>query len=253
MVPRRKIKTGGEYTQPPPTYIGGQCPSRARFLRIGILWIPFFPRRPAHLAGTHSAPQPRRFRQLDSGLLMQLAMPLGMTTRLVQAAQLRRHVQAPDRRLSARLIALGQQVGGNSVKHLLGHAGPAEWALRLDHRGLTGGHTGGAEQGPEALLTCQRAHLAFDAGDHSQAVTGQTEAARHGDGSGKDELPAYTRTTPTESPRLPPQAVDNSVDEHWKSASSHDRPGCLQQRSVTDQPPNRSEEHTSELQSQSNL
>ena len=34
------------------------------------------------------------------------------------------------------------------------------------------------------------------------------------------------------------EVVDNSVDEHWKSASSHYRPGWPPQRSVTDQPPN---------------
>lgn len=93
----------------------------------------------------------------------------------------------------AKVNALVGQAAGDRFENLLGHQRPVEWALRPDRRGLGGGHAGGAEQRPQALLTGQRTDLALDAGSQAQALTGKTEAARHDGGPREVWLSAYTR------------------------------------------------------------
>ena len=80
-------------------------------------------------------------------------MEQGPAMEMGKPAQFGLQVQAPDWRLRTGRVALVGQAAGDRVENLLGHQRPVEWALRLDRRGLGGGHAGGAEQRPQALLT----------------------------------------------------------------------------------------------------
>ncbi|MCY1547236.1 hypothetical protein D9M68_832800 [compost metagenome] len=102
-------------------------------------------------------------------------------------------MQAPDRQFGAFVVALDQQAFGNPGQHPFGHNRPAERALRLDGRGLGAGQAGGTDQCPEALVAGQWQYHAFDAGNQTQALTGETEAARHGGDPHVIRPSAYTR------------------------------------------------------------
>ncbi|MNN80079.1 hypothetical protein D3C81_1967770 [compost metagenome] len=55
-----------------------------------------------------------------------------------------------------------------------------ERPLCLDRRRLFTGHAGGEQQRPHAIVAGKWANSAFDAGDQTQALAGETEASRHG-------------------------------------------------------------------------
>src|SRR3990167_2872019 len=102
-------------------------------------------------------------------------------------------MQAPDRHISGLLIAHALQVFSDIDKDAFSSKSPVEWALCLNRGRLRPSHACRTNQRPKAVVTGQRQHHAFNTGVQAQAVTGEIEAAHHGDDPLRSRSSAYTR------------------------------------------------------------
>jgi hypothetical protein len=137
-----------------------------------------------------------------SAIWLKLEKALVAVTITIQPTQLSLNVQAPYRQLAALVVTLNEQALGNPGKHSFSHHRPTEWALRLDGGGLSARQASGTDQCPEALIASQWQDHALDTGNQAQALTGETEAARHASDPQVIQPSAYTRASGSGAPSV---------------------------------------------------